>query len=366
MNLRTALFLFLAYVGTLSFCGAQTVNTQAADRYWQITQALRQNQPLTDATWKEFLELQGNKVYIKGVFDSVSLKNYRRAIEVNYMPQHDSLLQAKLKAQSWYYVLVNDYKRNEEAQKEYLRQTSQNPAYLQSMYTLAYEYLPQRAHTKVQDLKLYYNALGNDATSRKEGIFFSLNSATNWSKSKAGILEAHEIHHQIRPKKDFGDVAEEDAALLWTLGSIQNEGTADLIDKKVFLQAGGQDSIGMHQWLLANAPGTIQKLDSTIQTMAAKGPQANAPHKFYQRLMNGTAGHQPGFLMALVIERNGYLRQMNETIDDPFAFVHLYQKAAKKEKGRVPMFSKASLTYLKKLEKKYTAQPSARNLSARR
>ncbi|MFD2247514.1 DUF5700 domain-containing putative Zn-dependent protease [Pontibacter ruber] len=335
---------------------AQQINIEAATRYWEITDALRQNQLLTDEVWNSFLELQGNKVYVKSVFNEPDLKAYRKAVEVVYMPQHDSLLQAKLKAGSWYYVLVNDYKTNEAKHRKFVQDTKENPQYLDLMYKLAYEYLPQRARTRVEDLKLYYCALGNDATSRSEGIFFSINSAITWGNVKEGALEAHEIHHQIRPGKDFGTISEADMGLMWALSAIQNEGIADQIDKRVMLQKGGNDAALLEEWLLKPAPAIIQKLDTILLTLAKDAGKASHPVKHYSQMFRGSGGHIPGFYMASVIERNGYRNKMVETADDLFAFVRLYQKAAAKDKSNAPVFAKASMAYLKKLEQKYTGK----------
>lgn len=330
---------------------AQTVNIEAATRYWELTDALRQDKPLTDAAWQELLALPANKIYVPGVFPEEALKRYRKAIEVVYMPRHDSLLQAKLKAKVWYYVLVNDYKQREPMFKTYVQQVAQRPSYLETMYTYAYAYLPKRAHTKVTDLHLYYTALGNDASSRDEGIVFSLNSAIEWNKPKAGILEAHEMHHQLRPRPNFSSASEQDKPLLWALDAVQNEGIADLIDKTPLVQS--PDSADIQSWLLAPAPTVVQRLDSVLQVGAKMGNSALPVRKFYQRLYNGTAGHLPGFYMARIIEKQGYTPQMLATIDNPMAFFALYQKAASKDKTHPPLFAKASMAYLKKLEKQH-------------
>lgn len=343
------LLLLLLCIQRLS--DAQTVNIEAATRYWELTDALRQNKPLTDAAWQELLALPANKIYVPGVFPEEALKRYRKAIEVAYMPRHDSLLQAKLQAKVWYYVLVNDYKQREPMYRKYVQEVAQKPSYLETMYTYAYEYLPKRAHTKVTDLRLYYTPLGNDASSRDEGIVFSLNSAVDWNKPKAGILEAHEMHHQLRPRPNFGKASEQDKPLLWALDAVQNEGIADLIDKKPQVQS--PDSASVQSWLLMPAPAVIQRLDSVLQVGAKMGNAALPIRKFYQRLYNGTAGHLPGFYMASIIEKQGYTPQMLATIDNPMAFFALYQKAARKDKTHPPLFAKTSLAYLKKLENQH-------------
>ena len=59
-------------------------------------------------------------------------------------------------------------------------------------------------------------------------------------------------------------------------------------------------------------------------------------------------------LCRALYESNGYTKQLIATADDPFAFLYLYQKAAKKDKAHPPCFSAASIRYLKGLERKYT------------
>jgi hypothetical protein len=348
----TRLLLLLTLLLAAGRTKAQTIDTESATAYWQLTDALRRNEPLTDAAWQRFLELPANKVYVASIFgnDAEDLKRYRKAIEVVYMPRHDSLLQVKLRAKSWYYVLVNDYKQQEPMYKKLLLETVKNPAYLEKMYTYAYEYLPARNRTRVANLKLGYVVIGNDATSQQEGIYFSLRAAQDYGAIKPGILEAHEMHHQLRTGKNLGTVAAEDEGLLWALKSAQNEGIADLTDKRILVEQSA-DSTEIRSWLLKPGPGVVHKIDSTMRVQAAGG--AATPLKFYRRLTNGSNGHLPGFFMAYTIYRNGLTKQLLDHADDPFAFALLYQKAAKKDKKHPPVFSDTSVRYLRQLARKY-------------
>ena len=331
---------------------AQTIDVESATRYWQLTDVLRRNEPLTDEAWRDFLALPANKVYVENVFNGeADLKNYRRALEVVYMPRYDSLRQAKIKAGAWYYVLINDYKEKEAEYKAFLAEQARNPAYLEKMYTLAYEYLPLRDHTRVANLKLGYVVLGNDATSQQEGIYFSLWSARNDALVRPGILEAHEMHHQlISGVKLMSPPAPGDEGLLWMLRMELIEGLADLTDKKVQLEESA-DSTEIRTWALVPTPKALHNIDSTMQARAAG--QAPAPERFYRRLTNGSNGHVPGFFMAYTIYRQGLTQQMLDHADDPFAFALLYQRAARRDKRRPPTFSKASVRYLRQLASKY-------------
>ena len=338
--------------GLLQPAAAQTINVEAVQRYWQMTDSLRRDFPLTDAMWNSFLAVPANQRYVVSVFDEPGLKRYRDAIEVAYRPSLDSVRRVRLKAENWYYVLADQYRQREPEYREYLRATAQQPAYLDLMYQLAYEYLPAWAHTRVANLQLAYVAIGNDAISEQAGIVFSLKSAIDSDKPKNGILEAHEMHHQLRPGLNFSAADSADRPLLYALSMTQNEGIADLIDKQVQLQS-PTDSAEIREWLLLRGPRVLHALDSVLQAAAAR-PGAPLPElRYYRRLFNGTNGHLPGFYMALIIERHGYLPQLLAAVDDPLAFFLLYQRAALKDKTHPPVFANSSVAYLKALQKKY-------------
>ncbi|WP_035561276.1 DUF5700 domain-containing putative Zn-dependent protease [Hymenobacter sp. IS2118] len=329
---------------------AQTVNVDAATRYWEMTDALRQDKPLTDAAWQDFLEIPGNKIYVRGIYSAADLVRYRKAIEVVYMPRHDSLRQAKLAAKVWYYLMVNDYKEREPEYRTYVASLTQNSVAVDLMYQYAYQQLPPANRTKVAKLNLYYVALGNDATSQQEGIFYSLRAVLDANEVKRGLLEGHEMYHQLQPGREFGSIAPDDEGLLQILVSMQNEGIADQIDKPLTMAQPG-DPHGIRDWALTPAPVFIQRMDSAIQARARGGTAATI--RWYRRLSNGSNGHLPGFFMSSAIVRNGYNKPMLARSDNPFAFVLLYQKAAKKDKTPLPRFSDTSIRYLKELKRKY-------------
>ena len=358
-RLRFISFCFFLFGLSLLLAGpgrAQTVNVDAVTRYWEITDRLRQNQPITDEVWRAFLEIPGNKVYARGIFSDEDLVYYRKAMQIVYMPRYDSVLQVRLKAQSWYYVLINSYKEREAEHRAFIATVAKSPEAIALMYGKAYEYLPARNHTKVANLKIYYEALGNDATSQPEGLFYSLRATFDAREVQPGLLEGHEMHHQLRTGRDFPTIAPDDLGLLEIMARTQSEGLADLIDKPATLALPG-DSHGIREWALDPAPTFLHKMDSTIRARAAGGPPASG--SYYRRLSNGSNGHVPGFFMARTVQRNGYTKQLVKAADDPFAFFYLYQKAAKKDKEHAPRFSDDAMRYLKALDARYP-RPKAR------
>ncbi|OGX87910.1 hypothetical protein BEN47_10290 [Hymenobacter lapidarius] len=300
--------------------------------------------------WQEFLEIPGNKIYVRGIYSAADLVRYRKAIEVVYMPRHDSLLQAKLKHKVWYYVMVNDYKGGEPEYRSYVASLTKNSVAVDLMYQYAYPQLPPARRTKVAKLNLYYAAVGNDATSQEAGIFYSLRAVLDANEVKRGLMEGHEMYHQLQPGRDFGPIAADDEGLLQIMLSMQNAGISDQIDKPLTL-AQPDDSRDIREWALTPAPTFIHRMDSAIQARARGG--AVATGRWHRQLSDGSNGHMPGFFMSSAIARNGYNKSMLAQSDNPFAFVLLYQKAAKKGKTPLSRFSNATIHYLKELERKY-------------
>ena len=199
-------------------------------RYWQITDGLRQDKSLTDQIWQEFLEIPGNKIYVRGIYSATDLVRYRKAIEVVYMPRYDSLRRTKLQAKNWFHIMVNDYKEREPEYRRYVVRLTQNATALDLMYQYAYPQLPPAARKRVTTLNIYYEALGNDATSQTDGMFYSLRAVLDANEVKPDLMEGHEMYHQLQSGRDFGTIAPKEEGLLEIMASMQYEGIADQID----------------------------------------------------------------------------------------------------------------------------------------
>ena len=302
-------------------------------RYWQITDGLRQDKPLTDEIWQEFLEIPGNKIYVRGIYSATDLVRYRKAIEVVYMPRYDSLRRTKLQAKNWFHIMVNDYKEREPEYRRYVVRLTQNATALDLMYQYAYPQLPPAARKRVTTLNIYYEALGNDATSQTDGMFYSLRAVLDANEVKPDLMEGHEMYHQLQSGRDFGTIAPKEEGLLEIMASMQYEGIADQIDKPLAMDMPG-DPRGIRNWAIAPAPSFIHRMDSTLQSRARGGVPASG--RWYRQLSDGSNGHLPRFFMSSAIVRNGYRPQMIAQFDNPFAFAFLYQKAAKKIRPRCP------------------------------
>lgn len=348
-------------LGILFSTQAQTINTEALDAYWKMVEPLKQGDSLSVETWNNFLQLKGNQIYIKNQgFDKAYLANLRKAVEVVYMPVYASVVAERMKKpfEYWLTYKVNQYKVHEVELKAY-QQRLATASYQEAIYTNAWAWLPKRLHQKAPNLTIFLLGIENDAIASGDVLVFTLWAAYNNDKLKEGILAGHEMHHALRKPVAFQQVAEQDKGLLYTLNSILNEGSADMIDKKygIINKDKVPTEFDYEDFLLGKSDSIIQKIDENITRMAQSNGQEYQSVKYYRNLVKGTSGHCPGYYMADVIVRNGLKNKMLENIQNPFAFVYLYNQAAKKDHAKPPVFTEISISYLKGLEKKYWLDP---------
>jgi len=340
-----SLFLFTSYI-----LSAQSIDESAAVRYFQLTDSLKQGYSISQETWKGFLGMEGNKLYTNNQgFSDAYLEKYRKELEIVYKPENDSILQRKLQSPQSNYMtyVIYQYKAHEAVMKAYLAKiTAGKEDYIRSMYANAYLMLPKKLQTKNSNTKLYFIGIENDAIAQDGNIVFTLWTAYNYDKVKYGALAGHELHHVLNKPKRY-KVAEKDKVLLVILNKILNEGGPDLIDKKYSMQTGFPDDLRFGEYFLSIGKNALPNIDTAIMNMAT-GVKTYSSKEINQLI--GSSGHIPGFYMANIIERNGLRNELIEHIQNPFQFIYLYNKAAKKDKEQPYVFTKQTIQYLQKVE----------------
>ncbi|ARS37668.1 DUF5700 domain-containing putative Zn-dependent protease [Pontibacter actiniarum] len=345
------LFTLIALLAACQCLKAQTIDETAAVRYFQLADSLRQGYSLKPETWRKFLKLEGNRLYIENQnFSDTYLEKYRKEMEIVYMPQNDTILQRKLKDPSRYYLtyVINEYRAHEPELLAYLgKLSSSKEAYIASMYENAYLMLPKKLQQKSPETQLHFIAIENDAIAQRGNIVFTLWAAYSFDRVNQGALAGHELHHVLRKPKQY-EVAEKDKGLLLLLNRILNEGGPDLIDKKFTMASGFPENMRFGEYFLVTGEKALPMIDAAITEMAT-GKKAYTTKDMGKLI--GSSGHIPGFYMSEVIERNGLTRKLVKNIQDPFQFVYLYNKAAKKDKAKPFTFSDEAIAYLKQVEK---------------
>jgi hypothetical protein len=336
----------------LTFCSAasgQKLNFDAVDRYFSITDSLRQDIPLSVETWNELLAYPGIKLYLENQnLEKSSLDAYRKNLEFVYMPKYDSILQVRVKDREKYFTayVINQYKTSEQAFKSYLKHVkAHQSAYLDSIYANCYTMLPKKMQQKALQTTLYFTPLWNDAVAEGNDIVFTLYCAYHFDQLKYGALGGHEMHHILRKNKTIADP--KDQYLYQALSNLLNEGSADLIDKKLTSNPNCPDDLAFYDYLVEVGKSIMPNLDSAIINHANKIKQLE---KDDIPAIVGMSGHLPGCYMASIIEKNGLRNEVVKNVDDPIRFMMTYQKAALKDAEKPFVFSKTTMDYLKRIK----------------
>lgn len=336
---------------------AQKVDLTSLNAFWKITDRLKQGDTLTREEWKNFLQLEGNKVYIENqAFSGQFLESYRKTLQFVYNPDNATRLKKMMedKLNNWMAYKINQYKDHEQVLKAYAAQL-QEPAYLDSIYRKCWEWLPKRLQVKTPETKIFIIGIDNDALVDRNGIVFTLWNVYNQDKLKYGIVGAHELHHILRRQRSLKAAIPSDEGILYALQAVLNEGSADMIDKKYSFDPSTKIVYEYHfeEFLLNRPDSIVRQLDTAMQLMAKTNGTIFRTVKQYRKLMNYSSGHNPGYYMANIVVRNGLRKQLIANIQNPFKFIYLYNKAAKKDKNHPPLFSKAAIDFCKHLERRY-------------
>ncbi|MDO6391506.1 hypothetical protein Q4E40_15310 [Pontibacter sp. BT731] len=330
---------------------AQVVDVSAAERYFELVDTLKSGKRLHDATWEQFLSMEGNQQYIQNQgYGESYLKNFRKTMEVVYLPEHDSLLQVRLKDIQANYLTysIHVYKAHEAELRQYLAQLkADKEGYVNTMYQTCYSMLPKRMQGKSPEAGVYLIALSNDAVAHKGNMVLNLWSELKFNQVKPGAVGGHELHHLLNKQKQY-EVAEKDKSLLLMLQMLMNEGVPDLIDKKYAVAPNMPGDMQWGTYLLDLGKQNLPRVEAAIKEIASGEKQYTS--KEIRNQVIGMSGHVPGFYMTDVIERNGLKKKLVSNLDNPFQIIHLYNKAAKKDKSKPFVFSDEAIAYLKKVE----------------
>jgi hypothetical protein len=325
------------------------VNTDAVDAYWTLVEQLKQDRDPAPAAWEAFFDLPGNQLALKPYKNLKSRRDsIRSAFQLVYIPGKKEQLQ-NTRVDVFLENII--YTRNHEAAiKEHVAFVKEGPAAVDSMYELAYRYLPSSKHKRVKGLKVYYiGPLTPDSRALEDAFFINTAMEVRFYPKRTMYIGAHELHHLLLPQEAY-KLANTDQAryvgVAMVANSLHREGIADLVDKKHFLLL-PQDTIyrPLMENSLKDSDSMIIRLNAELERLAASPGEGARLRSLVSR-----GGHAPGHYMALVIERNGYLPELLKTIHRPFNFLFLYNKAAQKDGQKPPQFSPAAIAFLRRVE----------------
>jgi len=356
MKIIVAFILFLL-IPCISY--SQKINTDAITKFWQVVDYLKTDKPLNDKVWNDYFSLTGNKEYMEANRSEENMKAHRKYLELLFRPSFaDSVktIEAHLKDYENDEIFQNLYfiKLNELRLRPFSKEIQQH-AYFENSIKLAKEYLPTEKFDNIPaSLTIYIMAMTYDAAVQDSVMYLGISCVYDLDRFQKGSILAHELHHILRINKTSNiELSPRDSATVDIINQINNEGCADLIDKHLFIDHESEITMGpaIKSWLLGDADNMVRKLDSCIVLNSILKDNYVTSREF-REITAGSSGHIPGYYMVDIITRNGYMKELISNNDDPFNFFFLYNEAAGKDKSKPSMFSRKTIKYLKRLDKK--------------
>jgi hypothetical protein len=331
----------------------ETLDFSAVEAYFRLTDNMRQNITPTGQEWAAFFEAPINKLMVSaGALDTTKFKNDLSNV---YLTTNTSWEHIDDKGLQHHYK----YRRYENELRQHIDFLKSSNVF-DSILKYVSPYLPLRLRHKENIPRQYYIFYGSeDATGGGDMVINDLLLSYKIDTYYLGLLSAHETFHSI-VSKAFGDLIltsssgnDPTIGLLYFLSNISQEGVADLIDKSLLMKPQSPLKTETDQLFedeRALATKYINGLDSLLKN--SKGNFNVAfPTLFENFSKHG--GHIPGRLMGMTINNCDLLPELLSRIEDPVAFIELYNKAVEECKLSLPLFSEESLAYLNKLRTHY-------------
>jgi len=396
---RTALSVFFCMcIGCLFWVGcASPSDTSSAepasafvmegvDSFWRVVDVLAQDEQPADAAWDTLFAAPGYAYYFTE--ENHSRAEVKELMRLVFMPSeadalNDSLanggrqLRPDLRPLHTFLAAKN-HRDDLEAFQETLSEQRIVPTAAEQ----AAELLPEgalRDASGAWDLPSIRASIYS-LDGRGPGGFVIVDLLLMYLMGEQGTTRfvSHEFHHAGRDSKIDPQAHQDDPryGVLWALDRVQSEGIADLIDKPYFideLQEPLPDTaVDGRAWTRAvlsvfsqrqmadveATPSTLQRVDSLLVQAAqadAEGREDDLEqHADAIRRSIPNNGHPNGFFMASLIQDTLGTERMAATANDPFAFVRLYNEAARQSDGEAAPLSAEAMEYLAGLETEYT------------
>jgi len=196
-----------------------------------------------------------------------------------------------------------------------------------------------------------------DAQSKPKGIVIDFNLFYKQVPNHENInFLAHEMFHTYRRNFENKKLVKS-SNLMRQIDNLQNEGTADLIDKtlnsltqKLITWGYPQSFVDFYISTYDNTPEKLQVMDSLTCSFIHKEIDEE---EFNKQLKDFFifGGHPNGFYMTNIIKEAGLIDELIARFYSPVDFIKIYNQAAGEENTYV--FSNEFIHYLEKQELKY-------------
>lgn len=360
-------FLIFSFCAILSInTYAQNVNTEqlidlsSVDCFFEMKHKISLGKIVNEKDWDSLFETSGYKISAtSSMRRSIIEEMMITAYDKKYNTRKDSILNISVEeniknpyALLSQMTLLNyiDYSENEKELKFFRH----NYDFL-SIPKFAAERLKNFLINPVDSLidipKINFLCYEPDAQSKEKGIVCDFNLFYKETEEERINFIAHESFHKYRRKFIDKEIINSDCVLK-EIDKLQDEGIADLIDKKENIAESisnkGIPEPFIKQYLDAhkNTPEILKEFDNIIVSyLKNEINKEELESKVNNFFLSG--GHPNGYYMSRLIEKAGFKDEMLKSFYSPTEFIKIYNKAAQKENEYV--FSKEFITYLESL-----------------
>jgi len=317
------------------------------DQFWDIVKTLESNREPSRSEWEKLFNTPGYKVLTKNEFTQKFFEeNFRLVFQSNQSKNLKEALESRRNIQHLnHYIKVRDHKVEIREQQKKLRRNREHRIALKR--TL--EYLPQRRVSDSPPVSfLIFESNGRGSSP----IVIDLAASIEWDFVS---FLAHEYHHWYRSRQqqfNQNKVTSAERDIVEAFSLIEAEGIADMVDKKDWYNK-PNDAISDYAIRfiqdVQRTPSIIHYIDQgLIQISKHPEQKRSIGRKILQILPQ--RGHTTGYFMASLILENLGKKELIKSVGNPFKFLNLYNKAAKKSGNKYPSFSERSLKVISKLE----------------
>lgn len=341
----------------------QKIFTTSAEAFLSLGEDIHSGKATTEQDWEKLFSTVGYTKYLNNPKGEMIRRELQEAMLLAFDPKRiaeaDSILKHPATITNMPLVLRQNIcllARKREEADSFLKHTD----FLALLYRAnekTKKYLPERAWSSKPVLNdLFLIATIPDASVRDHAIFLDLNLALSMQEEELVDLFAHEFFHNYREMAYQGSSGD---SFLNAFDLFQNEGIADLIDKKrnddKIMQFFGDEFVKTYREELANAPNTLARIDSLSIAFDPNTSQEGEYKPLADLVLFG--GHPVGYYMASLIQEQGYMEELIDSYDNPVAFAMLYNQAARKKntvsKEREYILSDHLIDHLEQAYKKH-------------
>lgn len=317
-------------------------STESAVHFIRMAKAAQKGTMPGEKEWKELFATEGYHNFFAAHWDSLSWQKdirdaFQTVFDAKQKTRLDSILTeyAHPKTDFDQFTVINMYQINERINElETLICHNDFNEIMRKGHAKALQHLPTRIHQlKPTFKKFYFLAWDFECRAWSNGIYLDINGASLNGQEDMINLIGHELHHHYMGAliQDRYHHDTKDAAVI-TLYYLQQEGTADLINKQKMpvdnLGGYGPEIVKMYNDDYFSSPEVLKQLDELTTSYLAGQISEKEYEKAKQCAHFG--GHTTGSYMVFLIRDQLGLQAAIDCFADFSAFVHRYNEAARK------------------------------------